>query len=244
VVKFQKRDLASLPESSHSKPRTDDHAYGPTEYEHRKALEFSLDQHADLKSTCSKLGVTYGCSAWDPVSAEELLDMGVSYLKIPSAKNQEFHRWKVRGLTVPTHVSLGMLSGEERDAILRRAGSAHMDMVPYACTSKYPSDHKDVYLGEIPYLRTRFEEVGFSGHHKGIALDIAAFVLGATWIERHFTMDRTWKGTDHAASLDPTGLRRVVRDLQAVAEAWKPKPGGLPEGEVGCRAKFKPREAA
>jgi len=63
--------------------------------------------------------------------------------------------------------------------------------------------------------------IGFSGHHKGIAIDIAAYTLGAKWIERHFTLDRTWKGTDHAASLEPDGLRRLKRDLIATYKALK-----------------------
>ena len=64
-------------------------------------------------------------------------------------------------------------------------------------------------------LKKKVKAIGFSGHHLGIAIDIAAYTLGASWIERHFTLDRTWKGTDHAASLEPTGLRKLTRDLKA-----------------------------
>ena len=93
----------------------------------------------------------------------------------------------------------------------------------YSCTSGYPVPAKDVALLEIKWLyskyRDRVQSIGFSGHHLGVALDIAAYTLGARWIERHFTKDRTWKGTDHAASLEPQGLQRLVSNLNSTYEA-------------------------
>merc|ERR1711916_85194 len=101
----------------------------------------------------------------------------------------------------------------------------------------------DVCLLEITRLRDtyghRVGEIGFSGHHLGIATDIAAQALGASWIERHFTLDRTWKGTDHAASLEPDGLRRLARDVSAVAKALQHKPNELLEIELPQRQKLK-----
>ncbi|MFO7908453.1 MAG: N-acetylneuraminate synthase family protein [Halomonas sp.] len=96
---------------------------------------------------------------------------------------------------------------------------------------------------EIRRLRDCYEgvikAVGFSGHHAGIAVDIAAFTLGAEWIERHFTLDRTWKGTDHAASLEPDGLRRLVRDVRAASKALNYKTEGVLDVEKAQRAKLK-----
>ena len=96
-------------------------------------------------------------------------------------------------------------------------------MVIYSCTSGYPVPFEDVCLLEILKIKEKFidrvKEIGFSGHHLGISIDIASYVLGATWIERHFTMDRTWKGTDHAASLEPAGLSKLTRDLKATFKA-------------------------
>jgi N-acetylneuraminate synthase len=98
-------------------------------------------------------------------------------------------------------------------------------VVLYHCISGYPVDFNDLYLLEIARLKkeygSRVNSIGFSGHHKGIAIDIAAYTLGATWIERHFTLDRTWKGTDHAASLEPDGLRKLIRDLHATYQSLK-----------------------
>ena len=85
----------------------------------------------------------------------------------------------------------------------------------------------------------KIQAVGYSGHHLGIALDMAAVTLGARWIERHFTLDRTWKGTDHAASLEPDGLRRLTRDVRAVAKALRTKGEGILPVEQAQRAKLK-----
>ena len=97
----------------------------------------------------------------------------------------------------------------------------------YSCTSSYPSEFKDICLLEISRLKKEFgksvDNISFSGHHKGIAVDVSAYTLGAKYIERHFTLDRTWKGTDHAASLEPDGLRKLIRDLNKVYEALKYK---------------------
>ena len=88
---------------------------------------------------------------------------------------------------------------------------------------RYPVPFKDVCLLEINRMREAYESrvkaIGFSGHHLGIAIDMAAYTLGASIIERHYTLDRTWKGTDHAASLEPEGIRKLVRNLNAVHEA-------------------------
>lgn len=242
-VKFQKRDIDSIPVGVRERPRTDAHAFGPTEYEHRRALEFSIEQHARLKEICEAQGVGYAASAWDEKSYNQLVDLSPDYIKIPSAKNQEFERWKrdgnygQRGGRKLLHVSLGMLTGAERDQLLQQH-ELH-GVVHYACTSRYPAGMDETYLLEVPYLVERAGVAGFSGHHNGIALDLAAYTLGATWIERHFTLDRTSKGTDHAASLEPQGFARLVRDLEACRQALKIKPGGLPTCEIEMHRKFK-----
>ena len=122
-------------------------------------------------------------------------------------------------------LSFGMTTQDEEEKIVQffeQRGRAK-DLVIYSCTSGYPVAFEDVCLGEITRLTATFGDrvkaIGFSGHHLGIAADIAALALGAQWVERHFTLDRTWKGTDHAASLEPDGLRRLCRDLKAVEKS-------------------------
>ena len=117
------------------------------------------------------------------------------------------------------------------------------DLVLYACTSGYPVPFEQVHLLEIKRLIDTYADivkaVGFSGHHKGIGIDIAAVTLGATYIERHYTLDRTLKGTDHAASLEPEGLRKLQRDLESTSIAMTYKPMEIVEIEIPQRKKLK-----
>jgi N-acetylneuraminate synthase len=121
------------------------------------------------------------------------------------------------------------------------------DLVLYSCTSGYPVAFQDICLGEITRMKElygdRVKAIAFSGHHLGIAADIAAIALGATWVERHFTLDRTWKGTDHAASLEPDGLRKLCRDIRNVSMALGYKKEDILEVEHVQRAKLKWRPA-
>ena len=126
------------------------------------------------------------------------------------------------------HISLGMTTKNEIDIIysLFKKYKKLENLVLYSCTSEYPVDPKDLYLLEIIRIKNNYKgikAVGFSGHHKGIAADIAALTLGAKYIERHFTLDRTWKGTDHSASLEPDGIRRLQRDINEVSQSLKKK---------------------
>merc|ERR1711972_1145783 len=122
-------------------------------------------------------------------------------------------------------------------------GDAKNRVVLYNCTSGYPVPFEDVCLLDIRLLQAKYQHrvkaIGFSGHHLGIAIDIAAFALGAEWNERHFTKDRTWKGTDHAASLEPEGLKKLVRDLQNTFTAMTYKATDILPLEKTQRAKLK-----
>jgi N-acetylneuraminate synthase len=141
------------------------------------------------------------------------------------------------------HISLGMTTRDEINTILDFWKDQLHRVVLYACTSGYPVAHEDVHLLEISKLIEEYgkcvKAIGFSGHHLGIALDAAAVALGATWIERHFTLDRTWKGTDHAASLEPGGLEKLVRDVHAVQTALTYKPLDMINIEKNTRQKLK-----
>ena len=116
-------------------------------------------------------------------------------------------------------------------------------MIIYHCISTYPVEDEDLYLKEIVRLNKDYKDIvkaiGFSGHHKGISADIAALAYGAKYFERHFTLDRTWKGTDHAASLEPDGLRRLNRDLKKISKALKFKKEEIIDIEKEQRTKLK-----
>jgi N-acetylneuraminate synthase len=232
VVKFQKRTPKELlTEEEYNAPHPDPHnAYGKTYGEHREFLEFSIEQHKELKNYAEKeFNIVYSTSVWDMTSLREVISIKPEFLKIPSAMstNWMMHDYICNNYEGEIHISTGMTSKVEIGKIISfyENHKRNKNIVLYHCTSGYPIDFGEVCLLEIARLKKEFgdkvKSIGFSGHHKGIAIDIAAYTLGATWIERHFTLDRTWKGTDHAASLEPDGLRRLKRDLYAAHEALK-----------------------
>jgi len=248
-VKFQKRNNRELltPEQYDAPHPVPANSYGPTYGAHREALEFTLEQQAELMRYCGDVGIGYSCSVWDTTSAHEIASLNPDYIKVPSASNLHWEMQRVlcEEFNGGIHVSLGMTTQAEEEEIVRfyeKAGRAG-DLVLYACTSGYPVSFDDLCLLEIVRLKERFGDrvgsIAFSGHHLGIAADIAAVTLGAEWVERHFTLDRTWKGTDHAASLEPDGLRRLARDVRAVSKSLTYKNNELLDVEVEMRKKLK-----
>lgn len=238
VVKSQKRNpRVCLTEEEYNAPHPNPvNAFGPTYGAHREALELSAADHAELIEFAAEQGIEYTVSVWDEPSAREMIALGMPYLKVPSARNTDWDLLRVLrdDFDGAIHASTGMTETEDVEqliAFFEETDQARGRLVIYACTSGYPVPFHQVCLLEVRRLReqygTRVREIGFSGHHLGIAIDVAAFTLGATWIERHFTLDRTWKGTDHAASLEPNGLGRLCRDIEAVALAWRDKPAEM-----------------
>ena len=248
-VKFQKRtNKELLSEEEYSTPHPNPkNSYGATYGEHREFLEFSVEQHEELKHFCEKLNIGYATSVWDFTSAKEIASLEPDFIKIPSACNLNFAviDYLLSDYSGDIHVSLGMTNrAEEKHIIERFDDSGALDrLVLYACTSGYPVPHQDVCLLEIKRFNQNYKErvkaIGFSGHHLGIAIDVAAQTLGAEWIERHFTLDRTWKGTDHSASLEPTGLKKLSRDLQATYKCLSYKENDLLAVEIPQRDKLK-----
>lgn len=233
VIKFQKRNPKELlSEEQYNAPHPNPmHAYGKTYGEHREFLEFDQSQHAELKKFCEEIGIIYSTSVWDVTSAREIVELEPVLIKVPSACNLNFEMlgFLAKNYQGEIHLSFGMTSHEEEVEIVEffEGHDRAKDLVLYSCTSGYPVAFEDICLFEINRLRQKFESrvkaIGFSGHHLGIAADVAAMTLGATWIERHYTLDRTWKGTDHSASLEPDGMRRLVRDLRNVKKALAAK---------------------
>jgi N-acetylneuraminate synthase len=219
VVKFQKRNNRELlSEEEYNAPHPNPgNSYGNTYGSHREFLEFSVEQHKQLKRCCEEAGIGYSTSVWDITSAKEICALNPSLIKIPSAcnLNRKLLEYLCEYFEGEIHLSLGMTSKEEEEMIISffESKGRNKDLVIYSCTSGYPVPFEDVCLLEISRLRELFSRrvkaIGFSGHHLGIAVDTAAVVLGAEWIERHYTLDRTWKGTDHAASLEQIGRAHV-----------------------------------
>ena len=249
-AKFQKRNIRELlTDEQYNLPHPELHqAFDYTYGKHREYLEFSIDKHARLMEHCNSVGIKYACSAWDVTSARELIELKPEYIKVPSACNNNPELLTVLRdeYTGGVHISLGMTRRTEEQKILEifnHNPDVTRRLVLYACTSAYPVTEDQTYLLEISRLINSYgqqvQNIGFSAHYSGIAMDVAAYTLGAVWFERHFTKERTWKGTDQAASLEPYGLNRVIRDLNFAWKALKYKPKDIVDVELPQREKLK-----
>ena len=260
VAKFQKRcnkELLSVEQydAPHPVPHN---SYGDTYGAHREFLELSIDQHKELLQECNSAGIEYSSSVWDMTSAIEICSLKPRMIKIPSATNQhyELQDYLCKNFDGEIHVSTGMTTQNEIEELISffaKRGRAN-DLVVYSCTSGYPVAFEDLCLLEINRLQELYGDkvkaIGFSGHHLGIAADVAALAIGVTgesryghgtfgYVERHFTLDRTWKGTDHAASLEPDGMRRLCRDLESVMKSLTFKSADILDVEQVQRDKLK-----
>jgi N-acetylneuraminate synthase len=253
IIKLQKRNNKELlTEEQYNTPHPNPiNSYGNTYGEHREFLEFTIEQHSELKKYCEELEIIYSTSVWDLSSAKEIANLNPKLIKIPSAcnNNYEMLEWLCKNYKGEIHISTGMTTKVEIDDLINFfiKERRNKDVVLYNCTSGYPVPFEDVCLLEIKTLIEKYgdkvKEIGFSGHHLGISIDVVAYSLGATTIERHYTLDRTWKGTDHAASLEPDGVRKLKRNLLAVQKALSYKEKDILDIEQVQRDKLKYKKA-
>ena len=253
IAKFQKRNNKELlTEEQYNTPHPNPiNSYGETYGLHREFLEFDTKQHKLLKQYCDEIGIEYSTSVWDVTSAIEMASFNPNFLKVPSACNNHFEMLEVLrdDFKGEIHISLGMTTHKEEKEIIKFFNDKNQAyrLVIYSCTSGYPVPFQDVCLKEINRLHEHYsnivKSIAFSGHHLGIAVDVAAYTLGAQCIERHFTKDRTWKGTDHSASLEPAGLKKLVRDLNATYNSLSYKKTEILDIEKVQRDKLKYRKS-
>lgn len=241
-VKFQKRTLELMSEEDRNRPYDNQNSFGKTYGEHREKLEFDIEQHKELSNFAKLHRIRYACSVWDIEAAKQITSIEPAYIKIPSACNTNFDMigWLVKNYNGMIHVSMGMTDLTEKTQIRSYISRNPQRFVVYHCVSAYPVNFDDVFLSDISLYHSGWGlEFGYSGHHKGIAVDIAAIAMGAQWIERHFTLDRTWKGTDQSASLEPDGMRKLARDIRNVRRAMRKSDGDIKGVEWPARKKLK-----
>ncbi len=218
AVKSQKRDIDSmLTKEEYDRPYTSPNAFAPTYGKHREALELSKAQYVELRDFANDLGIGFFSSPWDVPSAQLLDSIDMPYFKVPSACLTHLQLLEeLASFGKPIILSSGMSTLSQIDEALDVLKACD-DVTLCQCTSSYPSEFKSINLRVINTFTERYPDItiGFSGHHRGIAIDVAAVTLGARVIERHFTLDRTMKGSDHAASLEPPGLATMVRNIRA-----------------------------
>ncbi|XP_017041112.1 sialic acid synthase [Drosophila ficusphila] len=230
-VKFQKSDLpAKFTRSALDREYISDHAWGKTYGEHKDYLEFSKDQYLELQAFSKEINVDFTASAMDERSLDFLVELKVPFIKIGSGDANNFPLInKAANLHLPLVISTGMQTMTTVERIVQtmeEAGKKNFALMH--CVSSYPTAPKDCSLQLISLLKRRFPNVviGYSGHELGVGISQAAVLLGARIVERHFTLDKNQKGSDHRCSLEPYELKiltTTINDFKICALPMSPK---------------------
>lgn len=218
AVKLQKRDNRKLyTREMYNKAYENENSFGSTYGEHREALEFGMPEYKELQSYATELGLAFFATAFDFSSADFLAELKTPAFKIASGDLRNVPLLKyVAAFQKPMIVSTGGGTIEDVQRAYDAVMPINSQLAILQCTAGYPCAFEEMNLRVISSFRERFPDVviGLSSHDSGIAMAVAGYILGARVIEKHFTLNRAMKGTDHAFSLERAGMRRVVRDLQ------------------------------
>ena len=225
-VKFQTFKAENLVTQSAAKA---DYQFGASDvqesqFEMIKKLELSYDMHLKLISRCKEKGIRFSSTGFDASSVDLLLELGVEFLKVPSGEitNLPYLR-HVGSKKLPIILSTGMCTMLEVNnalEILKQAGSKKSDITVLQCNTEYPTAMEDVNLRAMLSIKEELGvNIGYSDHTLGIEVPIAAVAMGATVIEKHFTLDRKIEGPDHAASLEPDALHQMVKSIRNIEKA-------------------------
>lgn len=223
AVKLQKRDNRSLyTRAIYNTPYDTENSFGPTYGAHREALELGWDEYVELKRYAVELGLTMFATAFDFKSADFLAKLEMPAFKIASGdlKNTPLLKY-VAQFGKPMFVSTGGNAMEDVQRAYDTIMPINTQLCLMQCTASYPVEPEDMNLRVIRTYHERFPDVviGLSDHQSGISMALVGYMLGARVIEKHFTLNRAWKGTDHAFSLEPIGMRKLVRDLRRACVA-------------------------
>jgi sialic acid synthase len=218
AVKLQKRDNRNLyTRALFDKPYDHEHSFGSTYGQHREALEFGREAYAELQRYAREIGITFFATAFDFGSADFLAELDMPAYKIASGDLNNTPLLKhVAALGKPVIISTGGATLPDVQRAYEAVGVINPQVVVLQCTASYPAEPQHMNLRVISTYRTCFPDavVGLSDHQNGIAMPVIGYVLGARVVEKHFTLNHASKGTDHAFSLEPIGMRKLVRDLR------------------------------
>ncbi len=218
AVKFQKRTIEVVYSAEElAKPR--ENPFGPTNGDLKFGLEFEQEEYEEINTFCKSLKMTWFASPWDENSVDFLEQFDVPVHKIASASLTDDHLLRyVRRTGKPIIASTGMSTYEEIDHAVEVLGKENLILMH--ATSTYPANYDELNLRAIPTIAARYGvPVGYSGHETGIPTSVCAVALGACMVERHITLDRAMWGSDQAASLEPNGIGRLVRDIRLWEQA-------------------------
>jgi len=215
AVKFQKRTI-DIVYSSEELARPRESPYGMTNGELKYGLEFEKEEYDEIDRYCKEKKITWYTSPWDEKSVDFMEQYDTPCYKLASASITDDELLKhIKSKGRPIILSTGMSNMDQIDHAVNIVGTDNLILL-HAC-STYPAYYEELNLKVIPTLKQRYNvPVGYSGHETGLSSSIAAAVLGACMIERHITLDRSMWGSDHAASLEPNGIMRLVRDIRLV----------------------------
>lgn len=218
AVKLQKRSNRDLyTREMYDEPYNSENAYAPTYGQHREKLEFSKEQFIELRDYAKQIGITMFSTAWDFASADLLNDIDMPAFKIASGDLRTLPLIEhIARFGKPMVISTGGGRMEDVQRVYDRIMPINDQICIMQCTSGYPPKYEELNINVIKTYREAFPDIviGFSSHDNGIAMAMLGYMLGMRMVEKHFTLNRAWKGTDQAFSLEPGGLRRLVRDLQ------------------------------
>ncbi len=238
AVKFQKRTV-DVVYSADELARPRESPFGTTNGELKRALEFGRDQYAEIDAHCRARGIAWFASPWDEASVDFLETFGVPCHKVASASlTDDGLLRRMRATGKPVILSTGMSTMAQIDHAVEVLGRERL--VILHATSTYPAKYEELNLRVIPVLAQRFGvPVGYSGHETGIASSVAAVAMGACVVERHLTLDRAMWGSDQAASLEPNGITRLMRDIRLVETAMGDGEKRLLDAEVPIMKKLR-----
>ena len=236
AVKFQKRDIPSeLTKDAFERIYDSPNSFGRTYGEHRMFLELDEAQHKELREYAQAKGITYFCTPCDIPSVEMMERLGVPFYKVASRDLTNLPTLDAIARTgKPVILSTGMAGTEEIDEALRILGDRPESILILQCISQYPADLDKVNLKAMQTLREKYNKItGFSDHTTGVIASVTASVLGAAVIEKHITLSRAMKGSDHAGSLEETGLKLMIKYIR---ESEKTLGDGLIEADPASLA--------
>jgi len=231
AVKFQKRTPeVCVPREQGDKMRDTPWGY-MTYMEYRCKVEFGEAEYTEIDRYCRNKGISWHASCWDEASVDFIDKFGVPCYKIASASLTDHNLLShTRSMGRPVILSTGMSTIEQIDKAVEVLGKT--DLVLLHSCSTYPANYEDLHLRVIPMFQRRYSiPIGYSGHETGLPSSIAAVAIGACIMERHITLDRSMWGSDQAASLEPNGISRLVRDIRLIERALGEETKRVVEGE-------------
>jgi N-acetylneuraminate synthase/sialic acid synthase len=242
AVKLQKRSNRDLYTREYfDRPYEHENSFGRTYGEHREFLEFGADEYGVLRDYARQLGITFFATAFDAPSVEFLAELDVPAYKVASGDIKNLPLLRLVAETgKPVIISTGGATIDDVERAYETVAACNDQIAVLQCTAAYPANWDELDLMVIPRYAERFPEsvVGLSSHDNGIAMAVAAYVLGARIIEKHFTLNRAMKGTDHSFSLEPQGLEKMIRDLRRTRIALGDGQKRVHESEASAAVKM------